>query len=530
MGRKTAAALTALLGFALARADDPYARNFDPDPAKPAFSIDGDFMVETATTAEPGEWRIGASLQWTQGMLALQLGDQRDQLLASRLSLDLGATRAISFPLLGRAEIGVHFPLALYQKSDFSLLERQGVSGPLVDPIATTAPGDLRLGFKTTVLHASATPLGIALGAVADLRLPTGNPKAFTSDGLAFVPSAVASGEWGRFRADGQLGYVFRGQGQYAQLVIHDGWSGGLGMAVRLPKAGGIENWRAIAEATALWPRGVGTSGQRYRTAASARAGLRFVLGLRTELDVGGGAGLGEPGYGREAWRVFATLRFTPLPVGYVPPPEPPKPEPPLEPVKPAPEAVGEDRDHDGVLAPLDLCPDEPGTPENDGCPDRDRDGIPDIQDKCPDEPGPAINDGCPPKEDEPLVEIETERLTLRDAIAFDFGKDTIKPESDRILNQIATLLSQHPEVKRIRVEGHTDNIGSRPYNLDLSQRRAASVVRALVARGVQRGVLFPSGYGFDRPVATNDTALGRAKNRRVEFVVVTEDEPAPAK
>jgi len=189
---------------------------------------------------------------------------------------------------------------------------------------------------------------------------------------------------------------------------------------------------------------------------------------------------------------------------------------------------AGPDDDHDGVLVPLDLCPDQPGTLELDGCPDRDDDGVPDPQDDCPDQPGPALNNGCPPAEGEPLVEIETERLSLRDAITFDFGKDTIKPASDRILKQIATLLSQHPEVAHIRVEGHTDNVGSRAYNVDLSQRRAASVVRALVARGVKRGVLVPAGYGFDRPVASNATALGRGKNRRVEFVVVTGDEAAP--
>jgi outer membrane protein OmpA-like peptidoglycan-associated protein len=528
MGRWTAAALGALIAWAPAAADDPTARGFDPDPVRQAFSIDGDFAVETATTAEPGDWRASVGLQWVEGLLALTLGDDRDMLLESRLSLNLAATRSIAVPILGRVEIGAHFPVALYQASDFSLLEDLGVSGPLVEPIATTAPGDLRLGAKATLLELSS--LGLALGAVADLRLPTGNPDAFTSDGLAFLPSGVLSGAWGRFRVDGQLGYLFRGEGQYAQLVIHDGWSGGLGVAVKLPPAGRLDTWKAIAEMTAMWPRGAGTSGERYRTAASARAGLRATLGPRTELEVGGGAGLGEPGYGREAWRVFASVRFTPLPPGYVPPPEPEKPTPPLPPVRTEAEPAGSDLDGDGVLTPLDLCPDLPGTLEMDGCPDRDNDTIPDPQDECPDVPGPALNEGCPPKEDEPLVEIETERLSLRDAIAFDFGKDTIKPESDRLLNQIATLLSQHPEVTQIRVEGHTDNIGSRPYNLDLSQRRATSVVRALVARGVKRGVLFPMGFGFDRPVASNDTALGRAKNRRVEFVVVAEGDEGPPK
>jgi outer membrane protein OmpA-like peptidoglycan-associated protein len=179
-----------------------------------------------------------------------------------------------------------------------------------------------------------------------------------------------------------------------------------------------------------------------------------------------------------------------------------------------------------------DRCPDEPGPKELEGCPDRDGDGIPDIDDKCPTEPGPAQNDGCPLPEGEPVVEIETTRLSLKDMIHFDTAKDTIKPESNRILEEIASILKAHAELQKVRVEGHTDIVGSRPYNLDLSQRRAAAVVRALTARGVVAGRLEAVGYGFDRPVATNATALGRAKNRRVEFTIVGEqgsqDRPAP--
>ena len=537
MARRTRAALAAhLFPVALAvamcpavRADDPFARGFDPDPVRPALSIDGGFGVETAATADPGLWLAAARLSWIQGLLALQLGDERDQLLQSRLGLDLFAARSVALPLVGAVELGAHLPVALWQRSDFSLLERQGVTGELAAPISRVAAGDLRLGAKTTLLSAGRTPLGVALGAMLDLRLPTGQADAFTSDGLAFVPSALVSRSFGALRLDGQVGYALRGEGQYAQLVVHDGWTAGLGAMLRLPRAGRLQKWSALAEATGAWPRGVTGSGARYRAALSARAGLRATLGPRTELELGGGAGFGEPGYGREAWRVFVGIRFTPPPPGWVPPPERPAPTPPLPPVRSEPLPVaGPDDDHDGVLVPLDLCPDQPGTLDLDGCPDRDDDGVPDPQDDCPDQPGPALNNGCPPAEGEPLVEIETERLSLRDAIQFDFGKDTIKPASDRILKQIATLLSQHPEVAHIRVEGHTDNVGSRAYNLDLSQRRAASVVRALVARGVKRGVLAPAGFGFDRPVATNQTALGRGKNRRVEFVVVTADEAAP--
>ena len=70
-------------------------------------------------------------------------------------------------------------------------------------------------------------------------------------------------------------------------------------------------------------------------------------------------------------------------------------------------------------------------------------------------------------------------------------------------------------------IEGHTDATGSADYNKDLSQRRAAAVVEYLVSKGVARGRLVPVGYGFERPVASNATALGRAKNRRVEFTIL---------
>jgi outer membrane protein OmpA-like peptidoglycan-associated protein len=184
-----------------------------------------------------------------------------------------------------------------------------------------------------------------------------------------------------------------------------------------------------------------------------------------------------------------------------------------------------DDWDKDGVPNEKDECPREAGPAETGGCPDRDGDGIPDKDDKCPDQPGPAQNDGCPAAEGEPLVEIETERLSLKDAIHFDTAKDTIKQESFKILDQVAGLLKQHAELKRVRVEGHTDNVGSAAYNKDLSQRRARSVVRYLVDRGgVPAGRLESAGYGFERPVATNATAVGRAKNRRVDFTILGEE------
>jgi outer membrane protein OmpA-like peptidoglycan-associated protein len=108
--------------------------------------------------------------------------------------------------------------------------------------------------------------------------------------------------------------------------------------------------------------------------------------------------------------------------------------------------------------------------------------------------------------------------------ILFDFDKDVIKPESKPTLDEIAFLLSAKPEL-RLNVVGHTDNQGSADYNLDLSQRRAASVVAALTSQyGIAPDRLAPIGAGMTQPVDTNDTEEGRAKNRRVELETLGAD------
>jgi OmpA-OmpF porin, OOP family len=492
----TALAAAALLATAAARAEDPAARGFDPDPARLALSLDGGFTVETAAAARRGAVGAALVLDHARGLLALRLGGERDAVLVSRTSAHLLLAGS-----LGRLELGLHLPVALQQSSDFSLLTRQGVTGPLVDPVATTALGDVRAVAKLPLLDEAAAPVGLA--ALLDVRAPTGRAAAFTSDGAMAVPGVVATRRLGKVRLDGQLGYAIRGAGQYAQLVVHDGLVYGAGASIDLPPLSHVARWRAILELSGGWPRGDTGGTERYQAPLSARGGVRAVLGHGIAVDLGGGAGLGAAGYGRESWRVFCGLRWT----GGEPP-------------------YGDataDWDRDAVPDGQDVCPRQPGTAELDGCPDRDADGIPDPEDRCPDQAGPAENDGCPPAEDEPLVEIERERLSLKDAIHFDTGRDTIKPESSRILDALATLIRQHPELRRIQIEGHTDNIGGKAYNHDLSQRRAQSVVRALVQRGIASERLAARGFGFDHPIADNETALGRAKNRRVEFTILSE-------
>lgn len=103
--------------------------------------------------------------------------------------------------------------------------------------------------------------------------------------------------------------------------------------------------------------------------------------------------------------------------------------------------------------------------------------------------------------------------------IYFDFNKADLKPESDATLQEIAALLKQNAALKLL-VVGHTDNVGTFPFNMDLSQRRAASVVAALTTRfSIAKDRLTPVGVSFASPVAPNKTEDGRAKNRRVELV-----------
>jgi outer membrane protein OmpA-like peptidoglycan-associated protein len=102
--------------------------------------------------------------------------------------------------------------------------------------------------------------------------------------------------------------------------------------------------------------------------------------------------------------------------------------------------------------------------------------------------------------------------------INFDFDKATLKPDAQPIIAQIVTLLKNNPDLK-VSIDGNTDNIGGHDYNMKLSQDRAASVVAAITAAGIDASRLQSAGDGPDKPIASNDTEEGRAKNRRVELV-----------
>lgn len=109
--------------------------------------------------------------------------------------------------------------------------------------------------------------------------------------------------------------------------------------------------------------------------------------------------------------------------------------------------------------------------------------------------------------------------VSYKDPILFRHNSDQINPVSNRELNRTAALLKKYPE-NAITINGYTDSTGNAAYNVDLSQRRAKAVADALIERGVPASQVSYNGFGAANPVAPNDTAAGRAKNRRVELEI----------
>lgn len=118
------------------------------------------------------------------------------------------------------------------------------------------------------------------------------------------------------------------------------------------------------------------------------------------------------------------------------------------------------------------------------------------------------------------LVVLKKEKIEIKKQVHFATAKDVILPDSAPLLDQIASVIMENDRLKLIRIEGHTDSEGDDAYNLDLSERRAKSVMRALLERGIEPGRLKAVGYGETQPIADNKKAAGRALNRRVEFMI----------
>ncbi len=187
------------------------------------------------------------------------------------------------------------------------------------------------------------------------------------------------------------------------------------------------------------------------------------------------------------------------------------------------------DKDDDGVCDDWDRELDTPRGARVDGSGralDVDMDGIIDLYDKCPTFPGPKSNDGCPEAKD--LAPILTETIA---GIQFNLDSDKILAESQPILDSAADIILKYGQNTRFLVEGHTDARGTDAYNLNLSKRRVASVIKYLVSKGVPPYQLTGKGMGFSSPKnpecnpATKCPEWKNRENRRVIFKLLDDQQ-----
>lgn len=144
--------------------------------------------------------------------------------------------------------------------------------------------------------------------------------------------------------------------------------------------------------------------------------------------------------------------------------------------------------------------------------------------------PSPALSVSSPAPVPSPVpvaspapsgrVAVQSWGIEIHEKIVFSTSKAVIEPQSYPLLDEIARLISDHPEITHLRVEGHTDDVGDDSANLALSQARAEAVVQYLVRAGVSQARLSAKGYGETKPIASNSTPDGRASNRRVDFFI----------
>ncbi len=453
----------------------------------------------------------------------------------------------VGVEILDRFAFQVELPVVLFQgqnpTNDIALSD--GLASSQTGG-AHTVPMDMRLDGRVIVYRNEAR--SFKLGAEAAVWLPTGNKTAYGGDGSVTGQLGIAAEiDIKKVFFLLNTGFQFRPQNTVNQFGVGSEWRYGVGVFAPF-RDGTMRLGVSIFGSLGLADTGATAMGANAPIEWMAEG--RFYLGEKRRWWVSPGAGTRlSAGYAPD-FRLVAVAGYA-FPIADTDPPAPNKRFKFAD--------HGADRDHDGIPDDIDLCPDEPedGKPPNpdDGCPalpDRDGDGIPDNVDKCPDQPEdfdgiqdadgcpeddadkdgiPDAQDACPKEPGEPDPDPKkngcpkfikrisgSSEIQILKVIEFATGRAQILPKSFPILDEVVRLLKVNLDIKLLTVEGHTDNRGSDQLNEKLSDDRAKSVVKYLVEHGIDQGRLSGQGFGPKRPIADNNTADGRQRNRRVEF------------
>ncbi|MDP9037476.1 MAG: OmpA family protein [Myxococcota bacterium] len=496
---------------------------------------------------------------------------------ANLITTQLSTYVSAGVELFDRLTLGLTFPAAWIQAGNQPDYTRSLSNMGGVTAFSTTGPslGDTRLDARYVLLRSEDRTKAVALQLSAWLPTGTGSSTNFGGDGgFGWMP--LVAGEWTpphfvtlvantgvHFRPGNSINDPAGRSGNPQGLGVANEWRWAVGAFLPL----GHDRYRVGA--TVFGQTGItndNTVGDTVFTSQNTPVEWN-VEGRMMQLPmVGGerffvGAGLGTRilgGYGAPDFRLVALIG-TYVPIEDTNPHSPdariksrrslrealkdsdgdgipddvdacptePEDHKDPDPMDGCPAAL--DRDGDGIPDQYDKCPDDPedkdGVDDQDGCPevDADSDGIPDTQDACPKEPGQPDPDpkknGCPR-----FIHLEGGQVRILQQVHFATGSATILPDSFPMLTEIVQLLKATPGIKRMRIEGHTDNRGGADLNLDLSKRRAASVRTWLIEHGIADSRLESDGYGLTRPIESNDTDAGRGANRRVEFKIIDED------
>jgi outer membrane protein OmpA-like peptidoglycan-associated protein len=363
---------------------------------------------------------------------------------------------------------------------------------------------------------------GFGLSVAGNVNLPTGNKAAFLSDGsVTGGPTLIADYRWGfGLLVAANAGLWLRPQADFLNVKI-----------------GNMASFGVAAEQYILQSKGLSVIGEVYGypsltkfPTTPSQVPAEVLLALRWQskhgISITAGGSFGAAcGFGAPALRLFSEITWQPEKTRE------------QDEINRLQQRDDEDPDHDGLIGNADRCPHAAGPPENTGCPDKDTDGdgVVDRLDECPEIPmGPHGKNGCP------RAYVKGDEIVILDQVHFATDKDIILDESRSVITDIAQVLLDHPEIRELRIEGHTDVRASDAYNMNLSQRRVNSVMKALTNEGIDGSRIVAKGMGHSAPVyddsgcnvpdekLTPACQMMTSKNRRVVLRIVRRGAPPP--
>jgi outer membrane protein OmpA-like peptidoglycan-associated protein len=562
------AALSAAFAASMAPSAKAQVPGFQADRFNPSERGSEWFAADTLDLRGDVRPAVGLVGEWATGVFQVNTPKNGTvNVVDQQMYLHAGASLVLSDFI----RLGINVPVNVIDSGN----NATSTTGQAFSAPGNPGIGDTRLGLDLRLVGKYASPFTLAIG--GQFFLPTGQVYDYTGDQVSQgIMRVQAAGEAGIFVWAVNVGEHIRSQevtvnGQYYGTALAYGAAVGLRFADR----------HLLVGPELYGETNTGHSGSFFQSGSSpleGLLGLHYTIGEDWRVGAGAGPGFNHD-IGSPTARVLLSFEWVP---GYhpPPPPAPPPKEEVKVPAAPPPDKDGDgipdaedacpdkpgvktddpktngcppDKDGDGIPDAEDACPDVKGVktddPKTNGCPpDKDGDGIPDAEDACPDVKGvktdnPKTNgcppdrdgdgiidseDACPdapgPKTDDPKTNgcpkaaVVNGMIKISEQVKFATGSAKILKDSDELMGAVADIFLKHPEIKKVRIEGHTDNVGKAAANKKLSQARAESVKTWLTKHGVDKSRLTAIGFGQEKPIDDNTTDKGRANNRRVEF------------